>query len=127
MIVSRTALQNELRELEFTLKDLNLYLDTHPTDLSALTEYNTTSNKRDVAKTHYEKLYGLMEIGSNEEQPRWDWISTAWPWEERANEVDTGSSETCRIGAADGRTAGEVGDMAGKGIYAEAVLEGVEL
>jgi len=79
---------NQVMQLSFKLYDLQLYLDTHPTENSALQEYNNTLNKYKASVEHYEKLYGpLNVININESQKEWMWTKGPWPWEKQ-NEKD---------------------------------------
>ena len=65
----------------FALKDLNLYLDTHPTDQSMLVEFNKVKNKLNELKKDYENKYGPLCMNENDSTSAWDWINNPWPWD----------------------------------------------
>ena len=64
----------------FALKDLNLYLDTHPSDDSMLVEFNKINNKLIELKKEYENLYGPLCINSMNSDT-YSWINNPWPWD----------------------------------------------
>lgn len=69
-------------ELEFTAIELNLYLDTHPEDQRALSDYNATVQELMGAKMAYEARYGpLLNYGFSPSPQTWRWIEEPWPWE----------------------------------------------
>ncbi len=82
-------LLRELQELEFALVELNLYLDTHPDDDSALETFNKLSSRYAEARRAYEERSGpLVNFGHSD--PRchaapgrdpWRWVEDPWPWE----------------------------------------------
>ena len=66
----------------FALQDLNLYLNTHPTDkmvMSLFTKYKVNYNK---ALEQYENKYGGLELTRvNSDNTYWQWNMCPWPWE----------------------------------------------
>lgn len=73
----------ELQELEFALVELNLYLDTHPCDESALNTFNNLAERYEKARKAYEERFGpLVNFGhSGPVRAPWQWIEEPWPWE----------------------------------------------
>ena len=73
-------LMNEIRQYAFSVKELSLYLDTHPCDQRALRAHNEYSEKLSKLKDIYQEKYGPLTIyypaGNN-----WQWIEGPWPWE----------------------------------------------
>jgi len=68
--------------LEFTCLDLNLYLDTHPEDYRALSDFNQCAQQLAQAKKEYESLYGpLLNYGQSPSPNAWRWVEDPWPWE----------------------------------------------
>lgn len=65
----------------FALKDLNLYLDTHPSDQSMLNEFNKINNKLIELKNNYENKYGPLCVTEVNSDDKWTWISNPWPWD----------------------------------------------
>ncbi|MFZ5967900.1 MAG: spore coat protein CotJB [Bacillota bacterium] len=78
----RLEILKKIQEFEFACIDLNLYLDTHPTDQRALMDYNMYSNQLLMLKRQYENMYGpLMNFGFSPSQYPWRWIDEPWPWQ----------------------------------------------
>lgn len=68
--------------LEFTAVDLNLYLDTHPEDQRALTDFNQVAQQLQGLKAKYEQLFRpLLNYGHASGGHGWAWIEDPWPWE----------------------------------------------
>lgn len=72
----------ELQQLDFALVELNLYLDTHPNDMQAVTQYNQLAQKRQQCAYHFEHQYGpLMNFGHSYSKFPWQWAESPWPWQ----------------------------------------------
>ena len=81
----KTALL-ELQQLSFSLVDLNLYLDTNPTNQQAVNDYNQLFEQYWEAKASYELQYGPMNnFGHCPATYPWSWINDPWPWERGGN------------------------------------------
>lgn len=79
----REQLLERIQALSFTAVDLNLYLDTHPCDLRALTDYNQVSSVLLQTKAIYEQMYGpMLNFGlSPGGCDSWRWVEEPWPWQ----------------------------------------------
>lgn len=76
------ALLSKLTQLEFYAVDLQLYIDTHPTDKQAISDYNRTVREASVVRAEYEKMHGpLYNFVSLVNDEKSDWINEPWPWE----------------------------------------------
>ena len=75
----RREMINRIKELNFSIIELSLYLDTHPCDRKAINMHNEYTKQVKDLKEKYEKMYGPLTIfyPSNE----WKWIEEPWPWE----------------------------------------------
>ena len=75
-----------LNQLHFAAHELNLYLDVHPDDRSALNEFNRYRKMANEAMIAYENQYRPLDVSSDvlEAYP-WAWEGTVWPWEREAN------------------------------------------
>jgi len=67
---------------KFALKELNLYLDTHPNNSNMLNLYNQYLSEEKKLCNEYERSYGplttdSLNLGTNS----WSWIKSPWPWE----------------------------------------------
>lgn len=72
----------EVQKYGFAMWDLNLYLNTHPTDRNTMMlfdKYRTSYNK---AKYDYESKYGPLHLENvNTNSGYWEWNKNPWPWE----------------------------------------------
>lgn len=77
------AMLKRLQEMGFVAIELNLYLDTHPSDLDALNDYNCAVEIVRRLMAEYEESYGpLMPFGMQKSKGHhWQWIEGPWPWE----------------------------------------------
>lgn len=74
----------EIMALDFALIDLNLYLDTHPTDSDAIDLFNNVAKKRKVMVESFQAMYGpLTANGYTNSEDMWDWVEDPWPWDKR--------------------------------------------
>ncbi|WP_010631640.1 spore coat protein CotJB [Sporolactobacillus vineae] len=71
-----------IQAIDFTLVELTLYLDTHPNDLNALKQFNSTAQKSAELHEAFERRYGpLRQFGQSFSAYPWQWIETPWPWQ----------------------------------------------
>lgn len=76
----RLELLKEIMAIDFSLVELNLYLDTHPYDQRALMLHNEYVVKSKRLKEKYEEKYDMLTINNLSKCP-WEWIRDPWPWE----------------------------------------------
>ena len=76
-------LLRRIQELEFIAIELNLYLDTHPNDTRAITEYNRVHDELKKLIEQYDQTYGpLLGYGQSRNKGNtWLWAEQPWPWE----------------------------------------------
>ena len=75
-------LLEEIMELEFAAVELNLYLDTHPFERKAISQYNDVVHELRARKQRYEMKYGpLANYGTYTSEYPWGWVEEPWPWE----------------------------------------------
>jgi len=77
--MKRRTLLNEIKELDFTIIELGLYLDTHPEEQKALCMHKEYCKQVKDMKERYQKMYGPLTIfyPCN----KWRWLEEPWPWE----------------------------------------------
>lgn len=82
MDISRDRLEllKEIMAIDFSLVELNLYLDTHPIDQRALRLHNEYVAKHKILKEKYEKEYEPLHHRFISKCP-YEWIKEPWPWE----------------------------------------------
>ncbi|MBC7344009.1 MAG: spore coat protein CotJB [Clostridia bacterium] len=82
MDVHQKNMLKQIMALEFSALEFNLYLDTHPDDERALSEFNTVAEELAALKRDYESRYGpLLNYGLSGPVRTWRWIDDPWPWE----------------------------------------------
>lgn len=79
-------LLNNLGAAAFSMYDLQLYLDTHPYDVNALSLYNQHKQRFLTLTAEYERKYGPLTALNGASANYWDWIKGPWPWEYSATE-----------------------------------------
>ncbi len=65
--------------IDFVLVELNLYLDTHPHDYTAITQFNENAEKSMRLKIDFEQKYGpLMNFGRSYSNYPFNWVDTPY-------------------------------------------------
>ena len=79
--MNKKELLGRISEIQFVCVELNLYIDTHPDDADALSDYASYSMMlKSLIKT-YEEQYGpLMGFGHSDTQTG-SWVCSCWPFE----------------------------------------------
>ena len=75
----RREMLEKIKELNFAVIELALYLNTHPNDTRALNLHRRYSKELKELKDKYQKIYGPLTIyyPCN----KWRWLEEPWPWE----------------------------------------------
>ena len=76
---TRAEMMKKIREYNFAVIELGLYLDSHPEDQKALCSHREyAKNLKDITDK-YQKVYGPLSIyfPCN----KWRWLEEPWPWE----------------------------------------------
>lgn len=72
----------QLQAVDFVLVELTLYLDTHPTDMDAINQFNQFSKERRQLKKAFEQQFGpLLQYGNSYTSYPWNWADSPWPWQ----------------------------------------------
>ena len=75
------AMLQRIREGRFACIDLNIYLDTHPDDEAAKTDYLCYAEKLQRLIDSYVAQYGpLMNFGATPTEAG-SWVFQPWPWD----------------------------------------------
>ena len=72
----------KIKEYQFSIIELALYLDTHPEDERAICLHKKYANILKELTDKYQKVYGPLTI--NYPCNKWRWIEMPWPWERRS-------------------------------------------
>lgn len=80
----RKELLHQINVVSFAVNDVQLFLDTHPCDQSALAYFHDYNKLRNQALKEYAKYYGPLTIDTTMTActDRWNWINEPWPWQE---------------------------------------------
>jgi spore coat protein JB len=88
MDMNREKLLRNLMAADFTVIDLNLYLNTHPYDQNAICIYNQSVQRAKILRENYERMYGPLTPAFISSCP-YQWVEGPWPWEKgRFSNVD---------------------------------------
>lgn len=78
---TQSSLMTKIKQYDFTLKELNLYLDTHPNCRRALAMFQKYRKLREEAVREYNEKFGPITPEQNLNTQRWAWIDEPFPWE----------------------------------------------
>ena len=73
----------EIRELNFAVIELGLYLNTHPEDQRALCLHRKYAKELRDLMDKYLRVYGPLSIYCP--CNKWRWLEEPWPWERGNN------------------------------------------
>lgn len=74
----KEKLLRSLSSAQFALWELHLYLDTHPSDMTAISLHNQYKTKYDALLYEYEQTYGPLSPKMGEGV---EWLKNPWPWD----------------------------------------------
>ena len=79
--MTKSELLTKISEIQFVCVELNLYIDTHPGDEDALSDYYHYSSMLNSFIENYEQEYGpLLGFGHSATQTG-SWVCSEWPFE----------------------------------------------
>jgi spore coat protein JB len=76
--VNERELMMKIKRYDFALKELNLYLDTHPWDLQMVEAHNKASAKYKVLRSEFEEKFCPLTAAKAQ---GFEWLKGPWPWE----------------------------------------------
>ena len=79
----RQILLNKIKKYDFALKELNLYLDTHPNCRKAIALFSNYASLRKNCVEEFTRRFGPITPEQFENSEQWTWVSDPWPWERR--------------------------------------------
>jgi len=71
----------ELMALDFVIKELNLYLDTHKDDAEAFAMLKSTIALYEEGRRRYNQKYGPITVRDLKHSECFSWLQSPWPWE----------------------------------------------
>lgn len=67
---------------KFACVDANLYLDTHPSDVTAIRYFQECNRLNHEAMNEYARVYGPLTVSHARHcSTWWDWVDQPWPWQ----------------------------------------------
>ena len=86
----QTTLLEQIMAYDFALYDLQLFLDTHPSDENALRDYKMAHEQSDNLRKQFQSRFGPLTARYLPNTTCWQWINDPWPWDYRGgmNNVD---------------------------------------
>lgn len=79
----RKVLLDKIKKYDFAIKELNLYLDTHPDCRRALVLFNRYASLRKEAVEEFTRRFGPITPDQACDLQHWSWVDEPWPWERR--------------------------------------------
>ena len=76
----------ELMALDFVIRELNLYLDTHPDDREAFDTLQKCIRMRAEGHKRYTEQYGPVTVSDLACADVYDWLNAPWPWQPEGEE-----------------------------------------
>lgn len=84
--MGKAELLRRVQSHQFVMRDLALYLDTHPTDRHALDAFLTHKKAYESGAEAYRRRFGALTMQMVCDEDGWAaWSNTPWPWEKGAN------------------------------------------
>lgn len=80
--------QTQMQELQFSINELRLYLDTHPEDAEAVELLHQYLKEWKASSEALCKKKGPRFFADVAKDGKYDWLKGPWPWELAANEED---------------------------------------
>ncbi len=81
--MSQCELLTRIGEVQFVCVELNLYIDTHPEDRDAKSDYFSYSKLLNELIREYEEEYGPLQGFGHSPTETGSWVCSAWPWERK--------------------------------------------
>lgn len=81
----RNRMLRNLSAIAFCMYDLQLFLNTHPSDANAIMLFSQYRQKYRTAAAEYERKYGPLTAENGVVDNSWRWVRGPWPWEYDAN------------------------------------------
>ena len=75
----------ELMALDFVIKELQLYLDTHKNDEEAFATLQSYIKLYNEGKEAYVRKYGPLTVCDLSMSESYDWLKEPWPWDYNAS------------------------------------------
>jgi len=91
--MNRDEMLLKLTEMDFYTLDLNLYLNTHPNDRQAQSQFNAVAKEANALRQQYENKYGPLCTRRPIDGSPWEWLKEPWPWNSKYSYRLTGGEQ----------------------------------
>lgn len=81
MRTDRDRLMKTVRDTDFAILDVGMYLNSHPKDEKAMDYFNRYQQINKEATREYEKHFGPLTVTGVDTNNGWTWTKGPWPWE----------------------------------------------
>lgn len=83
MMNDRAKLYHDINVISFVIVEMIEYLDTHPTDKSAVEYLNHYVKLKNKAMQEYAEKYGPLSVSTapDSDCSEWKWATQPMPWE----------------------------------------------
>lgn len=83
MMNEEDQLFRDIGVIDFVIIEMQLYLDTHPTDKEAMDYLSHYVRMKNQAMREYAMKFGPLRISDADgcSQNEWKWVMQPWPWE----------------------------------------------
>lgn len=83
-MTEREMLLKKIGTYQFAVADMNLFLDTHPNDVSSLQKREEYLKELSPLVKEYETKFGPLTKKQNGANS-WSWVKDPWPWDKEDN------------------------------------------
>ena len=83
MLNEKQEMLNKISAVDFSIHEINLFLDSHPQNIKAVELLSAYRKMRSDLINDYEQKYGdyVTRVGDVKAEVPWSWIEGPWPWE----------------------------------------------
>lgn len=81
MMTQKEQMLHDIGIVDFVVVELTLYLDTHPTDRTAIEYYNHYSRIKNQMTKEFSRKYFPLTKDMAESDNEWRWGKAPLPWE----------------------------------------------
>lgn len=78
-------LEKKLKQIDFSIIDVTIYLDAYPNCRKALDYYHKLKCERAAVVEALNSTCGPITSFDNNSESQWKWTDAPWPWEAEAN------------------------------------------
>lgn len=77
----QSRMLKDISIIDFTLVELNEYLDTHPHDKQAMEYFNHYARIKNQMAKDFSARYFPLTAGMSTDTREWNWVLSPMPWE----------------------------------------------